>query len=468
MATGRALFWFRRDLSLDDNLAWAAATSDHAQVLPVYVLDRRLLDSAAPFRRAVLGECLRSLDVELTRHGGRLTIVDGEAETAIPRLARDHGATAVVWNADVTRFAQRRDAAVRAALERSGVSVDTAWSTLVHPPGSILTNAGAVPRVFSRFFEQWAAIPHAARLDCGPAEIVAIDRETPPVPSGELSFPVGADAAAARLAEFGRDVDRYDTDRDRPDLAATSRLSVDLKFGAISPRRVAREMKGPNDGRRAFVRQLAWRDWYAHLFHERPDLVDRCQQAVYEGIEWSNDPDDLAAWQEGRTGYPIVDAAMRELAATGWMHNRLRMITASFLVKDLLVDWRAGERHFRRLLLDADVPQNAGNWQWSAGTGPDAAPYFRIFNPVTQAERFDPHGDYVRNWVPELARVAGPAIHAPWKLRPLELAALGVVLGDTYPEPIVDHGAARVRALAVYAAARAEWAARDSNPEPAD
>jgi deoxyribodipyrimidine photo-lyase len=202
------------------------------------------------------------------------------------------------------------------------------------------------------------------------------------------------------------------------------------------------------------VRQLAWRDWYAHLFHERPDLVDHDQQQAYARIVWRNDPTEIEAWKQGRTGYPIVDAAMRELAATGWMHNRLRLITASFLVKDLLVDWRIGEHHFRRLLIDGDVPQNAGNWQWCAGTGPDAAPYFRVFNPVTQAQRFDPQGEYVHRWVPELARIAGAAVHAPWELGPVDLAAAEVTLDDSYPMPIVDHAVARARAVAAYAAAR--------------
>jgi deoxyribodipyrimidine photo-lyase len=207
-------------------------------------------------------------------------------------------------------------------------------------------------------------------------------------------------------------------------------------------------------GRAAFVRQLVWRDWYAHLFHERPDLARHALKPEMDLVPWRDDPDGLAAWREGRTGCPIVDAGMRELATTGWMHNRVRMITASFLVKDLLVDWRAGEAHFRRLLVDWELSQNAGNWQWVAGTGPDAAPYFRIFNPVTQGRRFDPHGDYVRRWVPELATLPDRWLHAPWEAPPLDLAGAGVVLGADYPFPLVDHGAARERTLEAYGSVR--------------
>ncbi len=455
--TDRVLFWFRRDLSLEDNLGWAAATAEHREVLPVFVLDPRLLASAGPIRRRALVDHLSALDAELRLSGGCLTVVEGRAEEVVPRLAAEHRTRAVRWNSDVTGFSAARDASVRSSLDSAGVVVSTTWSTLIHPPRSVLTSAGTVHKVFSGFHLRWSALPVLSRCVSGDASILAVERD--PIPGSddiELPWTVGPLAARSRLADLGSSVDRYDVERDRPDIDATSRLSADLRFGSISPREVLRAVGASSAGRQALVRQLAWRDWYAHLFSERPDLVDHEQQVAYETIAWVDDPEEIDAWKDGMTGYPIVDAGMRQLRATGWMHNRVRLVAASFLVKDLLVDWRIGERHFRRHLIDGDVPQNAGNWQWCAGTGPDAAPYFRVFNPLTQARRFDPDGDYVRRWVPELSTLPGGSIHAPWELGPIELAAAGVTIGDTYPERIIDHAVARDRALAVYGAARAE------------
>jgi len=264
----------------------------------------------------------------------------------------------------------------------------------------------------------------------------------------------GEAGAEGRLEAFLERVGRYGEERDRPDLDTTSRLSADLKFGTIGPRTVARRAEGPGEGREAFVRQLAWREFYAQLLAGFPHTRRQAMRPGYDRVAWRRDPEGLAAWEKGRTGYPFVVAAMRQLRAEGWIHNRARMVAASFLVKDLLIDWRLGERHFRRWLVDGDVAQNAGNWQWVAGTGADAAPYFRVFNPVTQGLRFDPDGDYVRCWVPELARLPVPAVHAPWEAASGALAAAGVVLGETYPVPIVDHAEARRAAIAAYDAAR--------------
>lgn len=450
----RAMVWFRRDLSLDDNLAWASATVDYNEILPVYIFDRRLLDAAGPYRRRQIIASVAALADELRSLGGCLTVKVGEPVEAVTRLAGEHRVDAVLWNNDVTRFARVRDDAAHQELSKSGISIERSWSTLVHPPGTILTAAGRVPRVFSRFYDRWADAPLPEPAPAGRAHVLAIEGSS--IPPIDFAAPVapGSEAASHRLAAFLERVDAYDEERDLPSLDTTSHLSADLRFGTISPRRVMRVVAGSTLGRRAFVRQLAWRDWYAHLLAERPDLVDHAQQPQYDAIAWRSEPAEVLAWKHGLTGYPIVDAGMRELAATGWMPNRLRLIAASFLVKDLLADWRIGERHFRHLLIDGDIPQNAGNWQWVAGTGPDAAPYFRVLNPLTQARRFDPNGDYVRGLLPELAALPGASIHAPSQLRLRELASAGVILGETYPYPIVEHSTARERAIAAYASAK--------------
>ncbi len=449
----RAIVWFRRDLSLTDNHAWAQATADHDEVIPLVVLDDRLLEAAGPFRRAQYLASVAALGRELEDLGGALTIRRGAPESIVAGSARELAADEVVWNCDVSRGAQRRDTLTQRSLESVGVPVATAWSTLAHPPGSVLTASGSVSRVFTPFYRRWIERPIGPRIDAGGSRVLAVAGDALP-DHPDPPHAAGARAALERLEAFQHHVDEYEVTRDRPDLDLTAKISADLRFGVISPRDVIRAIGDTTPGRRAFVRQLAWRDWYAHLFAATPDLVDHPQQPAYERIAWRNDPAELTAWRDGMTGYPIVDAAMRQLTATGWMHNRLRLIVASFLVKDLLVDWRLGERHFRRLLVDGDIPQNAGNWQWCAGTGPDAAPYFRVMNPITQARRWDPDGDYVRRWVPELAQLRGAAVHAPWEIGPLELAAVGIVLGESYPSPIVDHAAARERALEIYGAAR--------------
>jgi deoxyribodipyrimidine photo-lyase len=338
-------------------------------------------------------------------------------------------------------------------VDALAVETRTPYGGLVLPPGSVLTRGGRVSRVFTPFHRAWQSTPWDPWPEPGEAELVddADDGEPLPPPDGEPPRPPGEDGAHQLLQSFASErADDYTAGHDRVADDATSALSVSLRFGTISPRQVVDAIGSSSSDRAAFVRQLAWRDWFAHLLVEMPTLADRAVRPEYDQIEWRDDDAGFAAWREGRTGYPIVDAGMRELARTGTMHNRVRMITASFLVKDLLIDWRRGERYFRHVLADGDVPQNAGNWQWVAGTGPDAAPYFRVINPVTQSRTHDPHGAYLRRWLPELASLDDAAIHAPWELGPLELASAGIALGETYPHPIVDHAEARARTLAAY------------------
>ena len=444
-----ALVWFRRDLRLDDNPAWAAATTEHDHVLPLFVLDPRLLDRAGPFRRAAILGAITGLDAALRDLGARLHLVDGDPSEVVPSVVDAVGADGVYLNRDVTPYATHRDHAVEAALT---VPVHESWGNSVQAPGSILTADGTVPRVFSAFYRRWQQAPFPPEAVPGNADIITIDGGAG-IPETEV--PTSAADAEDRLHTFIEDrLAEYPTDRDLPAILGTSRLSIDLKTGTLAAATARRAAIAAGPIGAPFVRQLAWRDWFAHLLHETPGLVDAAQRPEYSAIEWRNDPDEIAAWKAGMTGFPIVDAGMRELLATGYMHNRVRMITASFLVKDLLVDWRIGERHFRHLLADGDVPQNVGNWQWVAGTGPDAAPYFRVFNPTLQSAKFDPQGAYLRRWVPELAGLDDRAIHEPSKLGPLELAAAGITLGADYPLPNVDHAAARLRAIDAYKHAR--------------
>ncbi|MEO0492451.1 MAG: deoxyribodipyrimidine photo-lyase [Actinomycetota bacterium] len=444
-----ALAWFRRDLRLDDNPAWAAATAAHDEVVPVLVIEPRLLDTAGPHRRRAFLAAATALDHQLAERGGRLHVRTGDPARIIPAIADEADASGVYANADVSRWAQRRDGEVEAALD---APIDWHWGTLVHAPGTVLTKAGTVSRVFTPFSNRWFDVSMRPEAMSGQARVSDDPGDGLPDHDGAAN----AVLAEQRIDDWQADVDRYDETRDLPAVDGTSRLSTALRFGTVSPRSLTEVYGTHSPGRHGFVRQLAWRDWYAHLTHQFTDIDRRAIRPEYDGIDWQTGPDadeEFAAWAEGRTGYPIVDAGMRQLAETGWMHNRVRMITASFLVKDLLIDWRRGERHFRHLLSDAEPSQNAGNWQWVAGTGADAAPYFRIFNPWSQSRKFDASGDYIRRWVPELAALDAKTIHEPAAAAPLDLAAAGVILGDTYPEPIVDHSFARDRTLAAYKAA---------------
>lgn len=446
-----ALAWFRRDLRLCDNPAWAAATS-HEEVVALVVLEPALLAAAGPWRRRAYLSAVSGLDQTLRSRGGALRVETGDPAEVVARVAAEVGAEVVVFNADVTRWSVERDLRV---AQRSGTAVERHWGTLVHPPGAVLTRAGGLSKVFTAFYRRWSETPLPPEARAGPAAVAST------ATGSTLTEALGDDPPAlwtehdalSRLKEWLDRVERYGDDRDRPAVDGTSGLSAALRFGLLSPRHVVASVGTHTPGRSAFVRQLAWRDWYAHLTAENPDIDRVPLRPAYDRVAWHQGPEsDVAyeAWRRGRTGYPVVDAAMRELAATGTMHNRLRMVAASFLVKDLLIDWRRGERWFRRMLIDGDIAQNAGNWQWVAGTGPDAAPYFRVFNPVAQSRRHDPEGRYLRRWLPELAELDNEAIHAPWQAPPLQLAAAGVVLGTTYPKPIVDHDEARARTLTAY------------------
>jgi len=465
-AGSRGLVWFRRDLRLSTNPAWAEATAEHGRVTALYVLDPRLLGSAGARRSAQLISELRALDGTLASCGGRLRVRHGDPATVVPREAAEVGARRVHWNADYTPFATARDSAVAAGLgDVSGIRPGIWHGNLVLAPSSVVTSKERVHRVFSAFHRAWESTSRYPWPDPGEADVDGDVGDGIPEPAVEAPHPAGEDAAHAALQHFLEgSLGSYLEVRDGLEHDCTSGLSVALHFGTISARDVVDVVGRADDNRRAFVRQLAWRDWFAHLLAEEPSLTNHAMRGEFDTIGWRDDPEGFEAWQRGRTGYPLVDAGMRHLAQQGEMPNRVRMVAASFLVKDLLIDWRRGERYFRKSLLDSDVAQNVGNWQWVAGTGPDAAPYFRVLNPLAQSRRHDPRGVYIRRWVPELAALDDTSIHAPWEAGASALADAGVRLGDTYPHPVVDHPGARVRALEAYRAAHSAGSSAQVTP----
>jgi len=480
-----ALFWFRRDLRLDDNAALAASLAASRRVWCVFVFDREILDALGCRRdRRVefIHASLAELDARLRERGGGLVVHHGFAREAIPALARALGVRRVYANHDYEPAAIARDAAVAAALAAEGAVLETRKDHVLFERREVLTGSGTVFGVFTPYHNAWlrrlAAEPqclHAYGFEPAAGQLQPVPAGQPSLadwplerigfePAGlrEHGIVPGAGGAQATLAAFLPRIGQYAARRDFPGQPGTSGLSVHLRFGTLSVRHALREAQrriepagGEAEGAKVWRAELAWRDFYAMILSQHAHVVDHAWKREYDRLEFENDPRLFAAWCEARTGYPIVDAAMRQILDTGFMHNRLRMIVASFLVKDLLVDWRQGERFFAEHLNDFDLASNNGGWQWAASTGCDAQPYFRIFNPVSQSERFDPDGTFIRRQLPALAQVPLRHLHAPWTLPPLEQQAAGCVIGRDYPAPIVDHGERRLRALAIYKKVRA-------------
>lgn len=436
--------WFRRDLRTVDQPALAAAAAT-GSVLPLFVLDPALLSGAGAVRRNRLLASLRALNDACD---GALVVRRGDPSVVVPAVAAELKAVAVHITGEPSPYGRRRDARVRKALHDNAIDWAVTGTPYAVGPGRVTKPDGTPYRVFTPFSRAWRGHGwHSPARPVRPRWFRGVDSE--PLPPDEPGTPdgpdAGQDAARRRWVEF-RDgaLDRYETDRDRPDLDDTSRMSVYLKFGEVHPRTLLADLVRPGGrlsaGEQRYVTELCWREFYADVLWHQPGSAWADLNAI--GMDYSEPAAEFEQWQDGRTGFPMVDAGMRQLQAQGWMHNRLRMITASFLVKHLHVWWPHGARHFLNLLADGDIASNNHGWQWVAGTGTDAAPYFRIFNPVTQGKRFDPDGDYVRRWVPELAHLPGSAAHEPWK------HADGYAHG--YPERMLDLAEQREEALRRY------------------
>jgi deoxyribodipyrimidine photo-lyase len=435
-----AVMWFRRDLRLADNpaLADTAAAGDR-DVVGLFVIDPALFSPAGKPRRDYLLSSLTRLSDAL---GGRLVVRRGDPVTVVPRLVREAGAASVHVSADHGPYGRRRDEAVAAALDVPFVASGSPYAVA---PGELRNKQGSGFQVFTPYFRAWLDRDRLDRdrppPEARPRGIDWVEMQSDDLPEHESVAGAGEAAALRRWHDYLDRLASYEEDRDRPDLDATSRMSVHLKYGEIHPRTMLADLAGRRGaGAEAYRRELAWREFCADLLARNPDAAWKPLRGEFERMEYDEPGEAFDAWCAGRTGYPFVDAGMRQLATTGFMHNRVRMVVASFLVKDLHVHWKHGARWFMRNLVDGDLASNSLNWQWVAGCGADPAPYFRIFNPVSQGQKFDPDGEYVRRWVPELRSLAGTAAHEPWRR--------GGVPG--YPEPIVDHPEARREALRRY------------------
>ena len=469
-----ALIWLRRDLRLADNPAMQAALDKGLKPVPVYIHDISA-EAGGAASRWWLHHSLQALQQDLRARGSDLLILAGESRTRLPALARACNAAHIFWNRRYEPAEAARDASLKAALHESGLVVESLAGNLLREPWTLAKRDGTPYRVFTPFYRELQAstpvdmplpapdtlppLPHAL-----PASLTPDDLELLPDIPWDAAFPApwqpGETGAWQRLETFSRDaMADYADNRDRPDLPDTSRLSPHLHFGEITPRQIRqfvedtlrhRDQPGLVAAAESWLRQLAWREFGHHLLWHYPDTAEHPLDRRFENFPWREDPAGLRAWQTGQTGIPLVDAGMRELWTTGWMHNRVRMVVASLLTKNLRLPWQAGAAWFMDTLVDADLANNTLGWQWTAGCGADAAPFFRIFNPVRQGERFDPDGSYVRRWVPELAALPPKWIQRPWTAPADLLHDAGIVLGEHYPSPIVDLADSRKAALSAW------------------
>jgi deoxyribodipyrimidine photo-lyase len=465
--------WLRSDLRLDDNPALLAAVSEGSPVIPVFIWDPESEEPWPPgaASRWWLHQSLRALTQRLSALESRLIVRRGPSLQTLEQILAETGATTVFWNRRYEPAVIARDSTIKQSLRDRGIKVDTFNAGLLFEPWTIGGKSTQRPfQVFSAFWKTCLSQPvpaapqdaptHIPRPSKWPKSLALADLNLEPrikwAGGIKRAWEPGENGATAELTNFLNErSDAYQTERDRPDRAGTSRLSPHLHFGEISPRRIWHTLASGRTVHKAealdfYLRELGWREFAHHLLFHFPQTPDTPLRSEFASFPWRDDDAFLKRWQRGETGYPLVDAGMRQLWATGWMHNRVRMVVASFLTKDLRINWTEGAYWFWDTLVDADLANNTLGWQWSAGCGADAAPYFRVFNPVRQSERFDPDGAYIHRWIPELKGLTAPWIHSPWAAPPQELAQAGIQLGKTYPQPIVDHDKARREALAAF------------------
>jgi deoxyribodipyrimidine photo-lyase len=466
-----SLVWLRRDLRLEDHAALYQALKSSRQVRAVFVFDADILDalpSRCDRRVAFIYDSVAALKRELETQKATLHVLHGPARRVIPQFAAKTGAQAVFCSRDYEPFATNRDAEVARSLKAKGIAFQALKDQVIFDQDEVLTQAGKPFGVFTPYKNAWlkkldafhlkpyAVSTYLSRLAPeAPAPFPGLDEmgfRRPDVKSNDIQ--AGSSWARARFDDFLGRINRYHESRDFPAINGPSCLSVHLRFGTISIRELVATAHGLGGaGADTWLSELIWREFYQQLLWHHPRLGEgRCYRSEFDQIAWPNPQGHFAAWCEARTGYPIVDAAMRQINQTGYMHNRLRMVAGSFLVKDLLVDWRLGERYFAEKLTDFDLAANNGGWQWVASVGCDAQPWFRIFNPVTQSEKFDPEGRFIRRYLPELASVPDKFIHRPWAMPASAQKACGFELGRDYPAPLVDHAVQREKALALYKA----------------
>lgn len=469
----------RLDLRLADNPALNLAAQTNDSVVPVYIWDP---EEAAQWRPGGatmwwLHQSLDEFDRSLQTIGSRLIIRSGKSLEVLRGLIAQTGANSVFWNRRYDPHAIANDTAVKAALKASGIKVETFNSNLLHEPAKIYTQQGGPFKVFTPFWNNLSSVLEPPLPAPHPRTMHFPEKEIDTMPLKQLKLEPSIDWAAGfreywkpgeagakeKLKQFlHAAIFRYATGRDRPDQRGVSMLSPHMHFGEISPRQIWHAVQvlqisdaAARKSAEIYLKELGWREFAHHVLYHFPDTCDNPLREQFANFPWSEDPDKLRRWQKGQTGYPIVDAGMRQLWQTGWMHNRVRMIVASFLTKDLLISWHHGAKWFWDTLVDADLASNTLGWQWAGGCGADAAPYFRIFNPVLQGEKFDPEGDYVKRWVPELSKMPAKWIHQPWACPAEILSCANVKLGQNYPMPIIDHSLARKRALEALAQTKA-------------